>query len=70
MYTFAIAVLGLNVILGYAGEIVLAQEAFMAISAYTTVNLLDAGTRMLPALIISGPSSRSLASCSASSRSE
>lgn len=54
MYIFAIAVLGLNVILGYAGEIVLAQGAFMAIGAYTTINVINAGLGMLPALLISG----------------
>ena len=49
MYIFAIAVLGLNVILGYAGEIVLAQGAFMAIGAYTTSRLLGTGVGLLPA---------------------
>ncbi len=53
-YIVAIAVLGLNVILGYAGEIVLAQGAFMAIGAYSTSRLLTAGTGLLPALFVGG----------------
>jgi branched-chain amino acid transport system permease protein len=53
-YIFAVAVLGLNVILGYAGEIVLAQGAFMAIGAYSTSRVLAAGWGLLPALVIGG----------------
>jgi len=53
-YIFAIAVLGLNVILGYAGEIVLAQGAFMAIGAYSTSRLLEAGAGLLPAVAVGG----------------
>jgi branched-chain amino acid transport system permease protein len=48
VYVFAIAVLGLNVILGYAGEIVLAQGAFMAIGAYTTSRLIAVDVAGLP----------------------
>lgn len=54
MYIFAIAVLGLNVILGYAGEIVLAQGAFMALGAYTTSQLLGTGVGLLPAILFGG----------------
>ncbi len=54
MYIFGIAVLGLNVILGYAGEIVLAQGAFMAIGAYSATRLLSAGAGLLPALFVGG----------------
>jgi branched-chain amino acid transport system permease protein len=54
MYIFAMAVLGLNVILGYAGEIVLAQGAFMMIGAYTTSQMIDAGTGFLPGLFMGG----------------
>jgi branched-chain amino acid transport system permease protein len=54
MYIFAIAVLGLNVILGYAGEIVLAQGAFMAIGAYTTSRMLGMGVGLLPAVAVGG----------------
>lgn len=54
VYIFAIAVLGLNVILGYAGEIVLAQGAFMAIGAYTTSQLLGTGVGLLPAMLVGG----------------
>jgi branched-chain amino acid transport system permease protein len=53
-FIFAIAVLGLNVILGYAGEIVLAQGAFMAIGAYSTSRLITAGAGLLPALLVGG----------------
>jgi len=53
-YIFAVAVLGLNVILGYAGEIVLAQGAFMAIGAYATSRILTAGMGLLPSLLIGG----------------
>lgn len=54
MFIFAIAVLGLNVMLGYAGEIVLAQGAFMAIGAYTTSQLLGTGIGLLPAMLVGG----------------
>jgi branched-chain amino acid transport system permease protein len=59
IYIFAIAVLGLNVILGYAGEIVLAQGAFMAIGAYATTQILADGLAgvqigLLPAIMIGG----------------
>lgn len=47
-----IAVLGLNVIIGYTGLIILAQGAFMAIGAYTTVQFLHLG--LVPALLIGG----------------
>jgi branched-chain amino acid transport system permease protein len=53
-YIFAVAVLGLNVILGYAGEIVLAQGAFMAIGAYSTSRVLAAGGGLIPALVVAG----------------
>lgn len=54
VYIIAIAVLGLNVMLGYTGEIVLAQGAFMAIGAYTTSQLLGTGIGLLPAVIGGG----------------
>lgn len=59
VYIFAIAILGLNVILGYAGEIVLAQGAFMAIGAYTTSRILGGGLMgvqigLLPAIMVGG----------------
>ncbi|MFA9418262.1 branched-chain amino acid ABC transporter permease [Natrinema sp. HArc-T2] len=59
IYIFTIAVLGLNVILGYAGEIVLAQGAFMAIGAYTTSQILADGLfgvqiGLLPAMAVGG----------------
>lgn len=55
IFIFTIAVLGLHVMLSYAGEIVLAQGAFMAIGAYTaarTVNELGLG--LLPAMLLGG----------------
>lgn len=51
VYTFAIAVIGLNIMVGYTGLIVLAQGAFMAIGAYTTSQLLMNGTGLIPALL-------------------
>jgi len=54
IYITAVAVIGLNVILGYAGEIVLAQGAFMAIGAYTTSRMLGADVGLLPALVVAG----------------
>ncbi len=53
-YITVVAVLGLNVILGYAGEIVLAQGAFMAIGAYAASRVLTAGLGLLPALVVGG----------------
>lgn len=55
IYIFIIAVLGLHVILGYAGEIVLAQGAFMAIGAYTSTRvILDLELGMLPGMLLGG----------------
>lgn len=54
MFIFGIAVLGLNVILGYAGEIVLAQGAFMAIGAYSTSRMLTTGVGLLPSMVVGG----------------
>ena len=54
---FTIAAMGLNLTLGYAGQISLAQASFMAIGAYVTALLTLAGWHWLaalpPALIIS-----------------
>ena len=61
IYIFAIAVLGLNVILGYAGEIVLAQGAFMAIGAYTTSRLVGTGVGLLPAMLGGGVAAAAVA---------
>ena len=47
---FAIAAMGLNLTLGYAGQISLAQASFMAIGAYTTALLTLAGWHWLMAL--------------------
>lgn len=55
IYIMIIAVLGLHVILGYAGEIVLAQGAFMAIGAYAAARVVtDLGAGMIPAMILGG----------------
>ncbi|WP_254838576.1 branched-chain amino acid ABC transporter permease [Natronomonas marina] len=54
IFIVAVAILGLNIIVGYAGELVLAQGAFMGIGAYTTVNLLEFGIGLLPAVLAGG----------------
>lgn len=54
MFITAIAVLGLNIMVGYAGQLVLAQGAFMAIGAYTVANLLGSGVGLLPAVLVGG----------------
>jgi branched-chain amino acid transport system permease protein len=47
---FSIAAMGLNLTLGYAGQISLAQASFMAISAYITALLTLAGWHWLAAM--------------------
>lgn len=47
---FVIAAMGLNLTLGYAGQISLAQASFMAIGAYTTALMTLAGWHWLTAL--------------------
>ncbi len=55
IFIFTIAVLGLHVMLSYAGEIVLAQGAFMAIGAYTAARIVnELGLGLLPAMLIGG----------------
>lgn len=49
---FSIAAMGLNLTLGYAGQISLAQASFMAIGAYTTALLTLAGWHWLVAMPI------------------
>lgn len=49
---FAIAAMGLNLTLGYAGQISLAQASFMAIGAYTTALLTLADWHWMPAAAI------------------
>ena len=49
---FAIAAMGLNLTLGYAGQISLAQASFMAIGAYTTALLTMAGWHWIIAMPI------------------
>lgn len=48
---FSIAAMGLNLTLGYAGQISLAQASFMAIGAYTSALLTLAGWHWMVALI-------------------
>jgi branched-chain amino acid transport system permease protein len=48
---FSIAAMGLNLTLGYAGQISLAQASFMAIGAYTTALLTLAGWHWMVALV-------------------
>lgn len=50
----AIAAMGLNLTLGYAGQISLAQGAFVGIGAYTTALLMQAGLHFVPAFVASG----------------
>ena len=47
---FAIAAMGLNLTLGYAGQISLAQASFMAIGAYTTALMTLAGWHWIIAM--------------------
>ncbi|SFU16108.1 branched-chain amino acid ABC transporter permease [Mesorhizobium sp. YR577] len=47
---FSIAAIGLNLTLGYAGQISLAQASFMAIGAYTTALLTLAGWHWIVAM--------------------
>ncbi|WP_299233597.1 branched-chain amino acid ABC transporter permease [Natronomonas sp.] len=55
IFVFVIAVLGLNVILGYAGEIVLAQGAFMAIGAYSSTRIVaELGAGLIPGMLVGG----------------
>lgn len=46
---FSIAAMGLNLTLGYAGQVSLAQAAFMGIGAYITALLTMAGVHWVPA---------------------
>jgi branched-chain amino acid transport system permease protein len=54
VFIIAIAVIGLNIMVGYAGLIVLAQGGFMSIGAYTTSQLLAAGFGILPSIFVGG----------------
>lgn len=54
IFIVAIAVLGLNIMVGYTGELVLAQGAFMGIGAYTTVNLINYDLGLLPSVFVGG----------------
>lgn len=55
VFIFAVAVLGLHVMLSYAGEIVLAQGAFMAIGAYSASRIVnELGLGILPAMLVAG----------------
>jgi len=45
---FFIAILGLNIVTGYAGQISLGHGAFMAIGGYTTAILVSGGPKALP----------------------
>jgi len=47
---FAIAAMGLNLTLGYAGQISLAQASFMAIGAYVTALMTLAGWHWILAM--------------------
>ena len=47
MGTYFIAIVGLNIVTGYTGQISLAQGSFMAIGGYTTAFLVTHGVRDL-----------------------
>lgn len=49
LFTYAIAILGLNLLTGYAGQISVAQSAFFGMGAYTASILIDRD--LLPALL-------------------
>lgn len=49
-----IAAIGLNLTLGYAGQISMAQGAFVGIGAYTTALLTQAGVPYAPAFVGAG----------------
>lgn len=50
---FSIAAMGLNLTLGYAGQISLAQAAFMGIGAYITAQMTMAGIHWVVAALVS-----------------
>lgn len=54
IYVSIVAVLGLNIMIGYTGQLVIAQGALMAIGAYATANLLMNGVPILPAILVGG----------------
>jgi branched-chain amino acid transport system permease protein len=54
IFIIGIAVIGLNIMVGYTGELVLAQGAFMGVGAYTTINLIDYGLGLLPSALVGG----------------
>ena len=65
----AVAAMGVNLIVGYAGQETLAQAAFLGIGAYTTALMTKAGMPFGVAFLASGRSPPSWsASCSASRR--
>jgi branched-chain amino acid transport system permease protein len=51
---FSIAAIGLNLTLGYAGQVSLAQAAFVGIGAYTTALMTTAGWPFAAAFALSG----------------
>jgi len=51
---YVVIVIGLNIVMGYSGQISIAQAAFMGIGAYTTAILMDRfGIHLLLALLVS-----------------
>jgi ABC-type branched-subunit amino acid transport system ATPase component/ABC-type branched-subunit amino acid transport system permease subunit len=51
---YVVIVIGLNVVMGYSGQISIAQAAFMGVGAYTTAILMDRfGVHLLLALLVS-----------------
>jgi branched-chain amino acid transport system permease protein len=51
----AVAALGVNLIMGYAGQETLAQAGFMGIGAYTTALMIKGGTLNVPLPFVAAP---------------
>ena len=68
--TLGVAILGLNIVTGYSGQISVGHSAFFGIGAYTTMILVaDYGWPFLVTLPVAGAFGSSSASSSASRRS-
>ena len=63
----SMAALGVNILVGYCGQISLGSGAFMAVGAYGAYNIFMRipGMPLIPSLILVGCAPRSSASCSA-----
>ena len=52
--TLAVAILGLDVLIGWAGQVSLGQSAFYGLGAYVTVIMAESGLPLVAALLASG----------------